>query len=106
MDKVGHYTRVPVDVILGNKFLQSHEDQDKIACQCYVYNGTLEEFQRLLALPHREIYESNGPHGLVYKVCIKINIIFKKKKLNFLTIYKWQYTIIFLTFSKSGMNRR
>ena len=78
MDKVGHYTRVPVDVILGNKFLQSHEDQDKIACQCYVYNGTLEEFQRLLALPHREIYESNGPHGLVYKVCIKISIIFKK----------------------------
>ena len=62
------YCRKKVDVVLENKFLRSHEDQDKIDCQCYVYQGPQEHIERLRKLPHWDNYESNGPHGLRYQV--------------------------------------
>lgn len=64
--EIGAYRRVKVDIVLENKFLRSHEDQDKIDCQCYVFNGTETQIDRLRALPHLTSYESNGDHGLAY----------------------------------------
>lgn len=66
--EIGAYRRVKVDIVLDNKFLRSHEDQDKIDCQCYVFNGLESEIERLKKLPFLDTYQSNGDHGLAYRL--------------------------------------
>lgn len=56
LDDVGEYKRINIEIILANKFLKKSEQL--LICECYAYNGTEEEIDRLKALPRLKEYSA------------------------------------------------